>query len=221
MKPATPTVRLTGRSSSHFTRVAAMFAHELNIPFTLEVVHDLARVDTAAFGGNPLLKVPTLHVGSLSVFGTENICRTLVEHAGRTGDPRIVLAEHLTDASARSAQELVWAGMSAQVQLRMGVAVANLPADNLFFVKAAAGLTGALQWLEQRLDELRERLPAQRELSLFEVTLFCLLEHVAFRPTVPLDPFPRLRAFAEQFGQRASARRTPFRFDPPPPGDEP
>ncbi len=207
-------LRLTGRSSSHFTRVAAIFAHELHLPFTLEVVPDLASLDAATYGGHPMLKIPTLHVGATRVFGTENICRTLVEQAGRAGDPRLVLAEHASDAVVRSAQELVWSGMSAQVQLRVGLAVAQLPADNVFFVKAAAGLTGAFTWLEGQLDDLRARLPAERELSLFEVTLFCLIEHVAFRPTVPLDPFPHLRAFAARFGVRASAQRTPFRFDP-------
>lgn len=209
-----PKVRLTGRRASHFTRVAAMFAHELNIPFELEVVHDLMSVHTAAFGGNPTLKLPTLHIGTTTVFGTENICRTLIEHACRAGDPRIVLPEHTSDAVVRCAQELVWAGMLAQVQLRVGVAVAKLPADNVFFVKAAAGLTGALTWLEERLDDVLQRLPAQRELSLFEVALFCLIEHIAFCPTVPLEPFPQLRRFAEKFGERSSAQQTPFRFDP-------
>lgn len=212
-------VRLTGRSSSHFTRVAAIFAHELDIPFELEVVHDLASLDATTFGGNPLLKIPTLHLGAAQVFGTENICRSLVEHAGRAGDPRLVLAEHITDDLVRSAQELVWTGMLAQVQLRVGVAVAKLPADNLFFTKAAAGLSGAFAWLEARLEEVRGRLPPSRLLSLFEVTLFCLVEHVAFLPTVPLGPLPRLRDFAARFGQRTSAQRTPFRFDPAPPDE--
>lgn len=216
-----PPLRLTGRSSSHFTRVAAIFAHELNIPFELEVVHDLVSRDAATFGGNPMLKVPTLHVGTSHVFGTENICRALVEHAGRSGDPRIVLADRITDAVVRSAQELVWSGMAAQVQLRMGIAVAKLPADNVFFVKAAAGLTGALSWLEERLDDVRGRLPSPRDLSLLEVTLFCLVEHIAFRPTVPLEPFPELREFAARFGERPAAARTPFRFDPDPEGGTP
>jgi glutathione S-transferase len=209
-------LKLTGRSSSHFTRVAAMFAHELGLPFELEVVHDLAGVDSSRFGGNPLLKVPTLHVGSDSVFGAENICRTLVELAGRTGDPRIVLAENIADLTVRSAQELVWSAMLGQVQLRMGLAVAKLPADNVFFVKTTAGLTGALLWLDEHLDDVLARLPASRELSLFEVTLFSLVEHVAFLPTVPLEPYATLRRFAAAFGERDSARRTPFRFDPAP-----
>lgn len=195
-----------------------MFAHELGVPFDFEVAHDLESVDVASFGGNPLLKVPTLHLGGVSVFGTENICRTLVELAGRAEDPRIVLAEHVEDALVRSAQELVWSGMSTQVQLRMGIAVAKLPADSVFFVKAAAGLTGAFAWLDERLDDVLARLPLERELSLLEVTLFCLFEHVLFRPTVSLELLPNLRAFAARYGQRPSAQRTPFHFDPPPVG---
>jgi glutathione S-transferase len=209
-------LRLTGRSSSHFTRVAAIFAHELGLPFDLEVVHDLTSVDAATFGGNPALKVPTLHVGGSALFGTENICRKLAELAGRADDPRVVLADHVTDDLLRSAQELVWHAMAAQVQLRVGIALAELPAENLFFAKARAGMTGALAFVEERLDRLLGLLPAPRDVSLFEVTLFCLVEHVAFRPTVPLEAFPRLRGFAAAFGERASARRTTFRFDPLP-----
>lgn len=214
-------MRLYGRSSSHFTRVAAIFAHELGIPFELVVVHDLASTDASRYGGNPMLKVPTLHVDALSIFGTENICRALVEHAGRRGDPRIILAEDTTDSTLRSAQELVWSAMAAQVQLRMGLAVAKLPPDNVFFVKAAEGLSGALAWLDARLGDLRGRLYPQRELSLIEVTLFCLVEHIAFRPTVSLQPFPELRTFAAAFGERPAAMRTQFRFDPNPNGETP
>lgn len=198
-----------------------MFAYELSVPFDLEVVHDLASVDAAMFGNNPALKVPTLHIDTISVFGTENICRWLVAHAGRAGDPRIVLAEHIPDAVVCSAQELVWSAMALQVQLGMGIAFANLPAGNVFFVKAAAGLTGALTWLEARLDDVRRRLPTPRDLSLFEVTLFCLFEHIVFRPTVQVEAFPTLREFARRFGERASAQQTPFRFDPPPKGEMP
>ncbi|MDB4943266.1 MAG: hypothetical protein JWP97_2800 [Labilithrix sp.] len=211
-----PGVRLIGRSSSHFTRVAAIFAHELGIPFELHVVHDLTSLDASTFGGNPALKIPTLEVGASTVFGTENICRTLLEVAGRAGDPRVVLAENVSDAVVRSAQELVWFAMAAQVQLRIGIEVGGLPAENVFFAKIAAGLTGALTWLEQRVEDVLGRLPAPRDLSLFEVTSFCLVEHLAFRPTVSVEPFPALRSFAAGFGERQSARQTAFRFDPPP-----
>ena len=209
-------LRLTGRSSSHFTRAAAIFAHELGVPFDLDVVHDLTALGAAAYGGNPALKVPTLHVGEAAHFGTENICRKLAEVAGRARDRRVVLPEHVTADVARNAQELVWHAMAAQVQLVVGVSFAGLPPGNVFFAKAEAGLRGALTWLEENVERALETLPAPRDVSVLEVTLFCLVEHIAFRPTVPLSGDSVLRSFAAGFASRASARRTVFRLDPAP-----
>ena len=209
-------LRFTGRSSSHFTRVAAIFAHELGLPFTLDVVYDLTRTDTEVYGGNPALKVPTLHLGESVLFGTENICRKLVEIAGRAGDARILLSEQLGDDLVRCAQELVWHTMSAQVQLRVGIKVCKLPADNPFFAKARAGMEHSLAWLDSRLNQFLGLLPAARDLSLLEVTLFCMYEHIAFLPTVSLEPYANLKGFVARFAGRESARRTPFHFDPVP-----
>ncbi len=207
-------LKLTGRSASHFTRVARMIAHVLAVPVEFEVIHDLMGLDPAPYGGHPALKLPTLHVAGAPVFGTDHICRTLAALAGRATDPRVVLGSD--DALVRNAQELVWHAMAAQVQLVVGVQIAKLPADNPFFAKAAAGLRGALAWLETHHDELDAALPTPRDVSLYEVTLFCLLEHLAFRPTVALDGLPRLRAFAAAYATRPSAIATRFQFDPKP-----
>lgn len=207
------TLRLTGRSGSHFTRVVRIVAHELKLPLELDVVVDLMSLDVKDYGGHPAFKIPTLHLGDSALYGTDNICNRLVELAGRADDPRIVRSGHLTSDLLRSAQELVWHAMSVQVQLIIGVRIAKLPAENAFFVKARLGLHGALSWLEERLDLVLAALPSPRDLSVFEVSLFCLVEHVEFRPMVPLDDFPKLRAFATQFGERESARLTPYRAD--------
>lgn len=210
----TPSLRLTGRSTSHFTRVVRMLAHELAVPIELDVLHDLMSLDAAAYGDNPALKIPTLHIGDASLFGTENICRELAELAGRANDPRVVLPHQVRSILAQNAQELVWHAMAVQVQLVIGVRVAKLPAENVFFAKAAAGMKGALAWLDERLDRVLAELPSPRDVSVFELSLFCLVEHMIFRPTLPLDSFPRLRRFAETFAARDSAQRTPFRVDP-------
>ncbi len=207
--------RLFGRRSSHFTRVAAIFARELSVPFELVVLHDLKSLERAQFGGHPAMKLPALRVGDEALFGTENICRRLAELAGRGDDARLVWPERLRDGLARNAQELTWHAMSAQVQLVLGVAIHRLPADNPFFLKLAMGMSGSLAWLDEHLDAALAALPP-RQLSLLEVTLFCLVTHLEFRPTVPLDPYPNLRRFAEAFGRRASAQETAYRFDPRP-----
>lgn len=207
------TLRLTGRSGSHFTRVVRIVAHELKLPLELNVIADLMSLDVKDYGGHPAFKIPTLHLGDSTLFGTDNICNRLVEFAGRADDPRIVRSGHLTTDQLRSAQELVWHAMSVQVQLVIGLRIAKLPAENPYFVKARLGLHGALKWLDERLDPVLAALPSPRDLSVFEVSLFCLVEHLEFRPMVPLDDVPRLRAFAKRFGERESAQLTPYRAD--------
>lgn len=206
--------RLVGRSSSHYTRLARMFAEELGIAYAFEPVHDLASRDPADYAGNPALKLPVLVLPEGPVFGAENICRTL---AARAGAPRrIVWTEQLPDLRARNAQELVWHGMGAQVQLVFGMQVARLPSENVYFAKAADGFRNALAWLDANLESVVHALPP-RDLSLLETSLFCLLEHLAFRDTLPLDPYRHLAAFAAAWRQRPAAQRTAYAFDLPTP----
>ncbi len=210
-------VEILGRSSSHFTRVTLVFAHELGVPFELVPIHDITSLDAAAFAGNPALKLPTLRrggsLGSL-LFGAENICRALADLAASAGGAkRIVWPEELRADVSRNAQELVWHAMAAQVQLVMGTLVAKLPAENGYFAKGRAGFEGALRWLDEHVDEALGALPAGRDLSLFEVTLFCLMEHLPFRGTLPVEPYPALAAFTRGFATRPSAQATAYRFD--------
>lgn len=206
-------VELVGRSSSHYTRVARLFADELRVPVQLVVVRELTSLAPRDYGGNPALKMPTLRRDGASVFGAENVCRVLAELA----DPprRIVWPEQLRQDVSRNAQEMVWHAMSAQVQLVLGANASRLPADDPCFAKGRRGLEGALGWLEEHLDAALGALPSARDLSLFEATLFCLVEHLPFRATVPVDPTSSLARFAATFALRPSAERTRYRFDAP------
>lgn len=209
-------VQLVGRSSSHFTRVAAIFAHELEVPFELSVVHDPMSLDAVVYAGHPGLKIPILRAGESVIFGTENICRRLTEMAGRENDPKVVFPEDVRADAGRCAQELVWQAMTTQVQLIVGTVFGGLPADNAYFEKAKVGLSGSLTWLDQQLAGVLSLLPEHRDLSVFEVSLFCLVEHLVFRPTVPIQTHASLLNFSSTFGLRASARKTAFRYDPMP-----
>jgi glutathione S-transferase len=204
-------VQIIGRSSSHFTRVALIFAHQLGVPFKLEPIYDMTQMNAAVYADNPALKLPILRHAGTVVFGAENICRTLAELAPAPGT--IIWPEQLRQTAARNAQELVWHGMAAQVQLVFGTAICGLPADNIYFAKALTGFTAALQWLDRHVAEVLELLPAARDLSLFEVTLFCLIEHLMFRPTLPIAHYPSLVGFTRDFGVRPSAQLTRYRLD--------
>lgn len=211
----TATPCLIGRSSSHFTRVPRMLALELGVDLAFQPVYDLGSRQTADYGGNPAMKLPVLRLGDGQVaFGAENIARTLAELA--SGRIDVVWTEQLPGVEARNAQELVWHAMAAQVQLVFGTQAAKLPADNLYFAKAADGMNNVLAWLDARIEAVLTTLPPARHLSLLELTLFCLVEHLRFRPTVSLDAYPMLARFTDSFDQRASAQQTAYRFDTPP-----
>ncbi len=216
-----PNVRLIGRSASHFTRVAAIFAHELDVAFELVVVPDLSSLDAAAYAGHPGLKIPALSVDGEVLFGTENVCRRLAELSPRR-DLSIVWPHELPSTVTRNAMELVAHAMAAEVTLVLAPGLGRVGRDNPFVTKVTRGLEGSLAWLDGALDEALAALPSGG-LSYLEVMLFCLASHVAFRRTVPLEPYPRLRAFVAERASRPSHAKTAYSYDGPraPPGATP
>jgi glutathione S-transferase len=204
-------VQLFGRSSSHFTRAPRIFAEELGVPYEIVPIYDMKERDPRQYSGNPALKLPTLRIGDEVIFGTENICRALTEYAGSPAG--VVWPEQLRHPLQRNAQELVWHCMAAQVQIVVGTLIGKLPIENIYFEKALAGFTGALAWLDGHVEEVLASLPPSRKLSLFETTLFCLIEHLHFRQTLPVDGYAALAKFAATFGACSSAQRTPYKID--------
>jgi glutathione S-transferase len=206
-------MRLFGRSSSHFTRIARMFAAECELEVEFVPIRDLMSADAADYGGNPALKMPTLEDGDETWFGSLPICRELVRNSGLNLD--VAWPEDLLVARAANAQELVLTAMATEVGLVMGKAT-GVPADNAHQAKLRATLLGAMQWLEDNAAAAIATLPPERDLSYLEVSLFCLVEHLPFREVLALDAYPALRAFGVRFGARSAAKATAFRFDFPP-----
>lgn len=207
-------MQIVGRSSSLFTRMPVIFAEELGVPYELVPIYDMTDLDPQKYGGHPAMKLPTLLRDGSAVFGAANMCRAIAEQADRTA--RVVWPEELRDDVSRNAQELIWHCMAAQVQLVLGTQIAKLPADNIYFTKARTGMEGALRWLDSHLDRILAALPSPRDLSLLEVSLFCLIDHLLFRPTLVVEPFGNLLTFTKGFALRASAQRSPYKFDIPP-----
>jgi glutathione S-transferase len=204
-------LQIVGRRSSHFTRLTRIFAEELGLAYEIVPIYDMTERDPAIYANNPALKLPILRTADGVVFGAENICRAIADRAKSSS--QIVWPEQLRENISRNAQELVWHCMTAQVQIVVGTAVAKLPADNLYFEKARLGFEGALAWLDAHLAEALAALPPARQLSLFEASLFCMIDHLHLRPTLPVAQYAALESFARSFAQRPSAQRTPYQFD--------
>jgi glutathione S-transferase len=206
--------RLVGRSSSSFTRVARIFAAEAHVSCELTVVRDLLSLTREDYGGNPALKLPILHTGEGGWFGALNICRILARSSSRA--LRVVWPEDLHTPLLANAQELTVHALATEVSLvmsKLGAASESGASENAYRTKLHASLENVLAWLDSNLSAILAALPAERDLSYLEVTLFCLLTHLEFRQVLPVTNYAELAAFCLRFGERASARETPYFFD--------
>jgi glutathione S-transferase len=203
-------LQLYGRRSSHWTRVARIFSHELNLELPYTPIQDMAALDADAYGGHPALRLPALSVNGDVLVGTLNICRALVAAAG--GSLRVVWPETAAGLLLANSHELTLQAMATQVTIVFARHLAKIPDDNLLLRKSQQSLEGSLRWLDERLAGVIAQLPA-RDLSFLEVSLFCLLDHLNFRQTAKLADYPLLQRFHASFGERHSAQATPFGFD--------
>lgn len=204
------TITLVGRSSSHFTRVARIFALELDVEHTFRPVFDLTTLDPAAYAENPALKIPILVDKAGPLFGTENICRELALRSGRRTE--VVLRGDVHERVIANAEELTLHAMSTEVSIIMAKASGDSRGGS---PKAMPSLENALRHLDENVDGVLSALPPGRAFSFVEVALFCLITHLPFREVLDVSPWRRLEAFRTQFAQRASARGTEYRFDTP------
>ena len=197
---------LQGRSSSHFTRTARIFAHELEVPYRFRPVLDLMSQDAADYADNPALKVPIWIDEHGPLYGTENICRALARRAAK--DAHVVLRGDVSTRVVANAEELTLHVMSAEVSLITAKLAGATPPP-----KVARGIENSLSYLDVNLEAVLAALPARRTLSFIEVSLFCVIQHLPFRQIMDVEPWQRLTSFARRFAERTSARSTEYRFD--------
>jgi glutathione S-transferase len=199
---------LVGRSSSHFTRTARIFALELGVPHAFRPVLDMTSLDAAAYAENPALKVPVLVDEQGPLFGTENICRELVRRSGNAS--KVVMRGDMSDRIVVNAEELTLHAMSSEVTLVMAKMAGDV---RLAPPKVSRSLENSLRHLDENVDALLAALPGGRVLSFVEVALFCVVTHLPFRQVMDVASWARLGDFCRHFGQRKSAQGTEYRFD--------
>ncbi|MCP1726584.1 glutathione S-transferase [Natronospira proteinivora] len=200
-----------GRRSSHYTRMTRIFAEELGLAYGFTPIFDLMSHNSETFGGNPALKLPILKMGDEFIYGSVNICRALSRVV--EGRLRIIWPEDVDTPLLMNAHEVLAHAMAAQVEVVVHEIVEKRPEDTAS-KKRRQSLMNCLAWLDANLDGIFAGL-LERDLSLFEVGLFCLVTHLPFRNPLVLPVMPRLQAFEADFGQRPSAQATTYRFDKP------
>ena len=201
-------VTIVGRSSSHYTRTARIFAIELGVAHAFRPVLDMASLNAADYADNPALKVPILVDEHGALFGTENICRELARRAG--GGAKVLLRGAVRDRVVANAEELTLHVMSSEVTLILSK-IANKDAPPP--AKVVRSIENSLGWLDDNVEALLAALPADRAASFVEVALFSVVTHLPWREVMPVDRWTNLGDFCRRYGARESARATDYEFD--------
>lgn len=204
-------VTLIGRSSSHFTRIARIFAAEMRVEYSFRVLRDLLSTDPEDYGGNPALRIPVLQTPRGAWFGALNASRELWRMANPRA--RVVWPDDLDEPRLANAQELVLQAMATEVALIMAK-VGGAGEGGAHQAKMREGLGNMMAWLDENAPSALAALPPERDLSFLEVTLFCLVTHLEFRDVLPTAPYAALNEFCRHFAARASSIATTYRFDP-------
>ncbi len=201
---------LFGRSSSHFTRTARLFALELGVEHRFSPIFDMTVLDAAAYGDNPALKMPVLVDSEGPLFGAENICLDLARRAGRREE--VVLRGDVESRVLANCEELTLHVMSNEVTLIL----AKIAGDpGRVPEKVRRGVDNSLRFLDDNVDRALAALPGERALSFFEAGLFSVLTHLPWREVMDVSAYRRLSSFTRSFGERGIARATEYKFDTP------
>lgn len=191
---------------SHFARKVRVVLAELDVDFELRFVPDLLSKEPADFGGNPILRIPTLVHGERWVIESDQIVRYIVE----TWDPGDRLGCLGLAPEQRNVLSILNACMGAEVELilsaRSGIPdVQSIP----YFQRYAAVLEHCLRWLEEQGRDCW----TSAEFSYLDVTLIACWEHLTHYDLVPdMKRFAWLADRVARHAERATVAPSSPRF---------
>jgi len=192
--------RLHGTPLSHFTRKIRIVFAELGVEFDFVRARSVLAGEAAAYGDNPLMRVPTLVHGDDTVIESDHIARYLVARF----DPSDRLGVRSERARDLNRLAVVNGIMDNEVVLilakRGGVTDLSTVA---YFRKLATAIESGLAWLDGHTD------PEDVGFDYRDLTTICMWQHVVYYQLVPgLERYPRIAARVARFADRASIAST-------------
>jgi glutathione S-transferase len=173
---------------SHFSRKVRILLDGLGLDVELLDAGNVADAQPAPYGPNPLMKVPTLVDGALSVFDSDHIAAYLV----RKFDPADRFAVLTTDAETLNARAVMNGVMAAEVELILAERTGLDTRAHRRFDKLRESMLQGLAWLDDRSG----RWPRDPTYLAFHVV--AMWDHLALYRMV--EPgFPRLHDYASHW----------------------
>jgi len=191
-------MQLVGTPLSHFTRKVRIVCAELGIEVELVRPPGVLVAGTAAYGDNPLRRVPTLIDGELHLFESDHIVRYLVARH----DPSDRLGVTSVDADALNRLAAINGVMANEVTLILSKRAGGVNMDAPYFTKLLGSIASTLDWLDAR---------TQVEAPAFnyrDIALVCMWQHLVHYGLLPLEDYTRVAARVALFADRPSVLST-------------
>lgn len=187
-------LKLYATPLSHFARKIYILLHALDLPFELVLVEDLLSSNPEDFGGNPILRIPTLVDEETWVVESDRIAQYLVEEY----DPEDRFGVLSMDVAQRNALSMINAAMGAEVEIllsqRSGIDGIQ---DYHYFQRYYTVIEQCLHWLETEGPFLW---PSQ-DISYLDIALVCMWDHLAHYQAIPeMKRFAWMKKRAQGFG---------------------
>lgn len=194
------TLQLYGTPLSHFTRKIRILLHELDVPFDVIRPPDLLAPAAPSYGDNPLMRIPTLVHGDITVIDSDHIARYLVD----TYDPADRFAVRTPSVAAMNRLAVLGGIMAHEVTL---ILTRRGGLDDLegvaYFRKLFRSISSSLAWLDRNLD------PDAPGFDYADITTICMWEHITHYQLLPdLASYHRIAARVARFSDRPSVART-------------
>ncbi|NQU49748.1 MAG: glutathione S-transferase family protein [Planctomycetes bacterium] len=185
---------------SHFARKIRILLGELGVPFELVFVKDLLSSHPADFGGNPILRIPTLVDGEHWIVESDQIARHVVE--------KFDAEDHLhcldMTVDQRNALSMINATMGAEVEILLSArsGIADIQSYS-YFQRHYEVIQHCLIWLEKN----GKRIWPKNEFSYLDIALICMWDHINYYQTIDnLGDFSLLKQRADMFSSRPSVQ---------------
>ncbi|HET7500169.1 MAG TPA: glutathione S-transferase family protein [Kofleriaceae bacterium] len=193
-------LQLIGTPLSHFTRKIRILLAELGIEHELVRPPGVLAGQPEIYGGNPLMRVPTLIDGDVTLIESDHIALYLVNQhdpADRLG----VRSDDVHDLNRRAVVSGIMANEVVLILARRG-GLTDLESV-AYFRKLAAAIDHALAWLDHDVE-----LDAAR-FDYGDIATICMWQHIMYYQLRPdLDRYTRIAARVAQFADRASIAST-------------
>ncbi|HEX4416644.1 MAG TPA: glutathione S-transferase N-terminal domain-containing protein [Kofleriaceae bacterium] len=224
MQTAKP--QLVGTPLSHFTRKIRILFHELGVDYDFVRVTGVLATETAGYGDNPLLRVPTLIDGADTIIDSDHIARHVVGRHDR-GDRLGVRSEQVADLNRLA---VISGVMANEVVLILAARGGLTGLDGIvYFRKLRGAIDNGLAWLDRDVgsdvgrdvgsdvgrdvgsDAGRNAAhhPEPAPFDYRDIALVCMWQHIAHYKLVPdLDRHAHLAARVARFAARPSVAAT-------------